>query len=56
VVQHPGFSITATHPMSNAKNTNKVAKKPKKSFVPNAPGLPAGLAPLAYNPLKPKKR
>jgi hypothetical protein len=45
--------------MSNAKNGNKAAKetkKPKKTFVPNAPGLPAGLSPLAYNPLKPKKR
>ncbi len=42
--------------MSNSKNGNKEAKKPKKSFVPNAPGLPPGLAPLAYNPLKPKKR
>ncbi len=42
--------------MSNPKKSNKETKKPKKSFVPNAPGLPAGLAPLAYNPLKPKKR
>ncbi len=42
--------------MNNAKHGNKEAKKPKKVIVPNAPGLPASLAPLAANPMKPKKR
>ncbi len=42
--------------MSKSKNDTKKAEKPKKPFVPNAPGLPAGLSPLAYNPLKSKKR
>ena len=56
VVQHPSSSTTGLHTMSNAKHGNKEAKKPKKAFVPNAPGLPAGLAPLAGNPMKPKKR
>jgi hypothetical protein len=59
MVHHRPSSTTRQDPMSNAKNGNKAAKetkKPKKTFVPNAPGLPAGLSPLAYNPLKPKKR
>lgn|GEM_PF-2292265 len=56
VVQDRPSATTGLHPMSNAKHGNKEAKKPKKAFVPNPPGLPAGLAPLAYNPLKPKKR
>ena len=56
MVQHPAFATNHTQPMSKPKKETQEAKKPKKSFVPNAPGLPAGLAPLAYNPLKPKKR
>lgn len=39
-----------------SKNGNKEVKKPKKVVVPNPPGLPAGLTPLANNPMKPKKR
>ena len=42
--------------MSKSQNGNKEAKKPKKVHLPNPPGLPAGLAPLAAHPLKPKKR
>jgi hypothetical protein len=56
VVQHPAFITSGPHPMNNAKHGNKEAKKPKKVIVPNAPGLPASLAPLAANPMKPKKR
>jgi hypothetical protein len=56
VVQHPAFPTTGTHPMSSSKHGNKEAKKPKKVIVPNAPGLPASLAPLVANPMKPKKR
>jgi hypothetical protein len=56
VVHHPASSTQARTPMSNSKNGNKEAKKPKKVIVPNAPGLPASLAPLVANPMKPKKR
>jgi hypothetical protein len=42
--------------MSKGKHGNKEAKKPKKAHVPNPPGLPAGLAPLAGNPARPKQR
>jgi len=42
--------------MTKGQHGNKEAKKPKKVHVPNAPGLPAGLAPLIANPQRPKKR
>lgn len=42
--------------MTKGQHGNKEAKKPKKVPVPNPPGLPEGLAPLAGNPQKPKKR
>lgn len=42
--------------MSKGQHSNKEAKKPKKVHVPNPPGLPAGLAPLVANVLKPKKQ
>jgi len=42
--------------MSKSKNGNKEAKKPKKVFVPNPPGLPASLLPATNNAMKPKKR
>jgi hypothetical protein len=56
VVQDAVPPTTGTHPMSSSKHGNKEAKKPKKVIVPNAPGLPASLAPLVANPMKPKKR
>lgn len=42
--------------MTKGQHGNKEAKKPKRVPVPNPPGLPAGLAPLAGNPMRPKKR
>ncbi|MHB1668616.1 conserved hypothetical protein [Thiomonas sp. X19] len=42
--------------MTKGKHGNKEAKKPKKVHVPNPPGLPASLAPMIPNPLRPKKR
>ena len=42
--------------MTKGKSGNKEAKKPKKVFVPNPPGLPASLLPSTPSALKPKKR
>lgn len=42
--------------MPKSKNGNKEAKKPKKAFVPNPPGLPASLLPSTASSLKPKRR
>ncbi len=42
--------------MAKGKQGNKEAKKPKKTHVPNPPGLPAGLAALLPNPLRTKPR
>ncbi len=42
--------------MSKGKNGNKEVKKPKKLHVPNPPGLPANLAPLANAVTRPKKK
>lgn len=42
--------------MTKGKNGNKEAKKPKKAHVPNAPGLPASLVPIAASAQLPKKR
>lgn len=42
--------------MSNGKQGNKEAKKPKKVRVPNPPALPANLAPTVASMNKPKKR
>ena len=42
--------------MSKGKNGNKELKKPKKQHVPNPPGLPASLAPLAAAATRPKKK
>jgi hypothetical protein len=42
--------------MTKGQHGNKEAKKPKKVHVPNPPGLPAGLAPLPSELLRPKKR
>ena len=48
--------ITKHVSMPKSQNGNKEAKKPKKVHVPNPPGLPASLAPIVPNPLRPKKR
>jgi hypothetical protein len=42
--------------MTKGQHGNKEAKKPKKAYVPNPPGLPANLAPTVANTLRPKKR
>jgi hypothetical protein len=42
--------------MSKGKHGNKEAKKPKKEHPVNPPGLPAGLAPIAPNPMRGVKR
>jgi hypothetical protein len=43
-------------PMTKGQRGNKEVKKAKKVHVPNPPRLPAGLAPLAGNPTRPKQR
>lgn len=42
--------------MTKGQHGNKEAKKPKKAHVPNPPGLPANLAPIAAQAQRPKKR
>lgn len=42
--------------MSKGQSGNKEAKKPKKVYVPNPPGLPASLLPKMPNAPKPKQR
>jgi hypothetical protein len=42
--------------MTKGQHGNKEAKKPKKAHVPNPPGLPASLVPLAASPPRGKKR
>jgi len=42
--------------MSKGKHGNKEAKKPKKIYVPNPPGLPTNLAPTVASTVRPKKR
>jgi hypothetical protein len=42
--------------MSKGQKGNKEAKKPKKVYVPNPPGLPANLAQVAAKVVPPKKR
>jgi hypothetical protein len=42
--------------MSKGQSGSKDAKKPKKVFVPNPPGLPASLLPKKPNGLKPRQR
>jgi hypothetical protein len=42
--------------MTKGQHGNKEAKKPKKVHVPNPPGLPASLVPIATGAQRPKKR
>jgi hypothetical protein len=42
--------------MTKGQHGNKEAKKPKKVHVPNPPGLPTSLTPIAVSAQKPKKR
>jgi hypothetical protein len=42
--------------MTKGKHGNKEAKKPKKTHVPNPPGLPASLAPTVASTMRLKKR
>jgi hypothetical protein len=42
--------------MTKSKNGNKEAKKSKKPYVPNPPGLPSSLVALATAAQRPKKK
>jgi hypothetical protein len=54
--QHARGHRTGDRSMSSGKHGNKEAKKPKKVHVPNPPGTPAGLVPMAGHAVPPKKR
>jgi hypothetical protein len=42
--------------MTKKQTGTQATKKPKKVHVPNPPGLPANLAQVAANALRPRKR